>query len=259
MPDATSEARVCSKCRQVKPRADFPQGKGYCKPCRTAYERERYRNNAAVRAKRKEARERDRDSLREYQAAHYQKNREKRLAAAAEYAKQNPPDPERRREVQRAWYAKNREAHLARKRVWRAANPPDPEVHRAWCNANREHLRESMRKWYASSETARAMYLRANARRRARLRQLPTDRYTVEQIIERDGTCCVLCSGELDFDARWPELQSVTVEHLECISWPGSAGDVLSNVALAHWGCNNARHNKPHPAAAAKRAVLIGH
>lgn len=97
----------------------------------------------------------------------------------------------------------------------------------------------------------------ARQRRRALLRNLPGEPYTVADLVARDGTCCVLCGQELDFDARFPKPTSITIEHLECISWVNSAGDVLTNVALAHWQCNLVRGSSPHPAAARKRAELI--
>jgi hypothetical protein len=78
-----------------------------------------------------------------------------------------------------------------------------------------------------------------------------------EALLERDGTACVLCGEELDLDAVYPDPQAPTVEHLECIAWPDSAGDVPSNVAVAHYGCNNRRRTSPHPAAARKRAELL--
>ncbi len=98
---------------------------------------------------------------------------------------------------------------------------------------------------------------RAASRRRARVRGLPVDLYTLEDLLERDGTKCVLCGEELDLTTAYPEPLAPTVEHLECIVWPGSPGDVLSNVAVSHWDCNNKRRTRPHPAAARKRAELL--
>lgn len=76
-------------------------------------------------------------------------------------------------------------------------------------------------------------------------------------IIARDGNLCVLCGDPFDLDAPWPAPLSPTVEHLECISWPDSAGDVLTNVGASHFTCNCRRSDNPHPAAARKRAELL--
>jgi hypothetical protein len=163
------------------------------------------------------------------QRRNYERNREKRIADAVAYARVNPPDLERRRRNARARYAADRE---------RASG-----VKKAWQEANVELVRELRR--------------RSASRRRARLRNLPSEVYTIGQLIERDGNLCVLCGDELDLGAKWPNRSAPTVEHLECLSWPGSAGDVLANVAVSHFGCNAERNIRPHPAAARKRAELI--
>lgn len=180
------------------------------------------------------------ERMRDYRAANrgkikeiarrcYEKNREVRIANARTYAELNPPDPERRRANGRARYAADRDRARTVKRAWRDANP--------------EVFREKNR--------------RGASQRRALRRALPVERYDLAEIIERDGTRCVLCDEELDANATWPDLRATTIEHLECLAWPGSPGDVLSNVAAAHFSCNNRRRTNPHPAAAAKRAALV--
>lgn len=128
-----------------------------------------------------------------------------------------------------AWYVRNRDKQIAAAVRWAAENP---DAYRAKARASA-------------------------ARRKARKLLLPSEPYTVEELIERDGLQCVLCGDGLDLSVAWPNGECVTVEHLECISWPDSAGDVLANVALAHWACNNSRKARPHPRAAAKRAELV--
>jgi hypothetical protein len=109
--------------------------------------------------------------------------------------------------------------------------------------------------WYHQQNPDRVMA--AGRRRRARLMALPSEPYAVADIFARDGADCVLCGKPLDLAAKWPEPRSATVEHLECLSWPGSAGDVLANVAASHARCNLRRKAKHHPAAARKRAELL--
>jgi hypothetical protein len=97
----------------------------------------------------------------------------------------------------------------------------------------------------------------AARRRRARKLKLPAEAYTLADLLARDGSACVLCGEQMDLTVRWPDRRSPSVEHLECLSWPDSPGDMLSNVAVSHLGCNNGRCNKPHPAAARKRVELL--
>lgn len=164
-----------------------------------------------------------------YFVEYHVRNREKKCAVAREHRRLNPEDPAR---------------SLERHRAWRKANADRvATVNCAWRTANADLVRESG--------------LRCQNRRRARLLGLPVEPYTVDELLERDGTCCVLCGEKLDLEAgRW-QLKSVTIEHLECISWPDSAGDVPTNVALSHWSCNMRRGTGPHPAAAQKRRELL--
>lgn len=236
MDESTSapvDGKTCVKCDQVKPLSGFgwrsQRRRNDCKACVAAYNRERYQRDPELRAKHKALRDRWRAENPTYLATYYQQNRETLIAAAVEYQKRNPIDPEVRRERERRWRDANAEHHAAVKKAWRAANP--------------ERVTEAGR--------------RAQSARRARKRGLPTERYTMAQIIERDGPLCVLCGEELDLDAVHPDPLSPTVEHLECIAWPNSAGDVLTNVAVAHYRCNNQRRTSPHPAAARKRAELL--
>lgn len=189
---------------------------GWCRPCCAEYAR-LYRTSP-------KGRERVKASRRD----NYLRNREKRIAQATEYQKRNPVDPEYRRQRERRWRQANADRHAETKRAWRENNA--------------ELVAEARR--------------RVMSRRRARLRGLPTERYTMDQLLERDGTACVLCGEDLDLAAVYPDPLAPTVEHLECIAWPDSAGDVLANVAVAHYRCNNQRRTNPHPAASRKRAEL---
>lgn len=230
------EGKVCIKCGELKPHSEYgSRGSGRvrndCKRCVADYNRARYQGSPEVRAKHKALRDRWRDENPTYHAEYYQDNRDKACAYAAEYSKRKPVDPERKRRRDRTWYAATRDERRSVDAAWRAANP----------------------------EAVREMARRGQSRRRARLRGLPAEPYTMAQLIERDGTDCVLCGDPLDLDAVHPEPWAPTVEHLECISWGlgRSAGDVPSNCAVAHFRCNCQRSDRPHPAAARKRAELL--
>lgn len=241
---AHEERKTCTKCGESKPldqyifRRDTGKLRGVCRSCQYAANRKRYREDPEVRAKHRVHVDRWHAQNPTFAADYYQQNRERLIAAAAEYEKANPRQRRRdcdaatlelRRQRERDWYAANRERRQAVKNAWQEANPD------------------------VVAETRR----RAISRRRARLRGLPSEPYTMAQLIERDGMLCVLCDRKLNMAVTHPHPMSPTVEHLECISWPGSAGDVLTNVAVAHYRCNNDRRANPHPAAARKRAELL--
>lgn len=249
MSESTPGHKVCTKCKQLKPlstfshRSDTGRPKSHCKPCIADSSRERYRD-PVERAKHKALRDRWRAENPTYDRERYQQHREERIAAAIAYERAHPLDPERRRENKR----RRRRADPER---WRRQE-------RQWYAANRERIQARKTAWEAvNAELVAEFRRRGMSRRRARLRGLPVERYTMAQLLDRDGTLCVLCGEQMDVTARYPDPLAPTVEHLEPIAWPDSAGDVLSNVAVAHYGCNNHRRTRPHPAAARKRAELL--
>jgi hypothetical protein len=254
---ALFDVKTCGKCGRSKPRDLFPRQGRTCRACH-----------------------------RIYSAQHYRQNREKRIAYAVEYAKRKPSDLEKRRVNERRRYA-------ARKRDWGACSVPEcghpvknktlqvcsphytryrltgvvggPVRERRMARATTGCSVDGCDGAYEARGLCRPHYLSqhwseglraASRRRRARKLQLPSEPYTLADIIARDGIECVLCGEELDLAAVFPDRRTATIEHLECLSWPDSSGDVLANVAASHLSCNNRRCNKPHPAAARKRAEL---
>lgn len=249
--------KMCRTCLTSKPVGEFsPRRDGYgggyasaCRPCASAAKRDRYWADPGRRgAKRKEhwsaeeppaapdgqkwcARCSECRPLEEFA------RRRERASGRASWCKpcMRAYNRERYRSVPGF-----REAENARSRRFRAENP---EYFVEWIDENRDLMRE--------------LWRGVSGRRRARKRGLPTENYTLAQLIERDGAFCVLCSRRLNMSVRRPHPLSATVEHLECLSWPESAGDVLANVAPSHLVCNIRRKDRPHPAAAAKRAELL--
>lgn len=270
------DVKACTKCGRRKPSDAFPQGRNACRDCRDDFHRQ--------------YRERNRDKIRAASADHYRRNREKRIAQAAEYVKRNPPDRERSGQWRRAHEVRLRSAedrcsvddcgrplrnltlrlcstHYRRRRTGAPLDVPvrtrrpvaqgstcsregcgDPHWARGLCRSHYRVLRHQENPEQGTE---------SRRRRRVRLQKLPVEPYNLADILARDGTSCVLCGDELDLAARWPHPRSVTVDHLECLVWPGSPGDVLTNVGAAHLTCNVARSDRPHPAAARKRAELL--
>ena len=227
---APKGCRTCEKCAEVRPLDEFKYDNGrrrnHCAQCAPAVERKKFLalpHGLKWCTKCSECKPLD---------AFPRSNRGRHgswcKACVARHNREQYKRPEIRADRRARWDS------------WHAENP---NWAARWRAANLERARENVR--------------RHQARRRARLRGLPAEAYTLEQLLERDGTLCVLCDDELDLEAAYPDPLSVTVEHLECISWPDSAGDVPSNVALSHFRCNCERSDRPHPAAARKRAELL--
>ncbi|MGW4701118.1 HNH endonuclease [Streptomyces sp. NPDC004285] len=100
----------------------------------------------------------------------------------------------------------------------------------------------------------RAVKRRQNRRRARRMRENgPRDRYTQEQIGDRDAWRCVICHGAVKREYRAPHPCTASVHHLVEVAAGGT--DTLDNVALAHLFCNgdaSAWGRKP-PAEARRR------
>lgn len=106
------------------------------------------------------------------------------------------------------------------------------------------------------SEAKRAQ----DQRRRERMRSNGSvERYSVEEIGERDGWVCGLCQDPVDHVCRYPDPRSPSIDHVRTIAAGGT--DTKENVRLTHWGCNHER-NASTPLgtveeAEARRAVLL--
>lgn len=73
-------------------------------------------------------------------------------------------------------------------------------------------------------------------KRRALKRKLPADDIRPLDVFERDGWVCGICAAPVDRDLQWPDELSASLDHVVPLSRGGH--HVLSNVQLAHLGCN---------------------
>lgn len=73
-------------------------------------------------------------------------------------------------------------------------------------------------------------------KRRALKRKLPADDIRPLDVFERDGWVCGICAAPVDRDLQWPDEMSASLDHVVPLSRGGH--HVLSNVQLAHLGCN---------------------
>lgn len=76
-----------------------------------------------------------------------------------------------------------------------------------------------------------------NRRRRAALRGVPSEPYTLAEIAERDGFCCRLCDVPVDMGLPWPDRWSASIDHAIPLVLGGH--DTRANVQLAHLVCNS--------------------
>jgi len=87
------------------------------------------------------------------------------------------------------------------------------------------------------AEHRRAHWRRKNAVRRGA--KVKGERFSIEQVGDRDGWRCHLCGKRVDPSIANPDPRAPTIDHLIPVADGGL--DELSNVALAHRSCNCAR------------------
>jgi 5-methylcytosine-specific restriction endonuclease McrA len=90
----------------------------------------------------------------------------------------------------------------------------------------------------AEREAARLdVWQRKNRKRRALKRGVPSERYSLQEIADRDGYCCQLCGDPVPMDVKCPDPQAPTIDHVVPFALGGN--DLRANVQLAHFSCNS--------------------
>lgn len=125
------------------------------------------------------------------------------------------------RDRMRRDYRKYREQKLAYQAGYRAEN--------------REKIRLRDRAYYLANMAEREARKRA---REIRLKELPSEEFTVEDIRLEHGIACYLCLGEVDLTLEPGWSKSPHLDHVHPISDEGTPGHILSNVRWTHARCN---------------------
>lgn len=91
----------------------------------------------------------------------------------------------------------------------------------------------------SESRTGRRM---RTQRRRGRMYEVVSERYTKAEIAERDGFRCGLCGNKVDMRRKYPDMRSPEIDHV----WPLAKGgdDTRTNVQLAHRACNLSKRDR---------------
>lgn len=89
-------------------------------------------------------------------------------------------------------------------------------------------------------------------RRSKRITAVPSERYTLEDIAERDHWNCGICGKKVSRTAQVPNHQAPTVDHIIPLSQDGT--NLRNNVQLAHFICNARKGDR----AANDQLLLVG-
>lgn len=202
-------SKVCGKCKKDLPDSAFGNRgsrlQSYCKECSKNYHSV-WTKTAEGKASQKRRDEKWNEKNPEYRSDWYQANLDRERAKRRDWFVRHPGyDRER--------YLANRESMLAKMKEWRKANP----------------------------EKVRDLGRQAATKRRALLADVPSEPYTVNEIVGRDGEDCGLCGQKIDRSIRWPDPMSLSVDHIVPLSRGGS--DLFDNVQVAHLFCNLSKSN----------------
>lgn len=92
-------------------------------------------------------------------------------------------------------------------------------------------------------EEARALKMDAVRRRRAKLAGVKVDHFSIEDLRSKHGDDCYLCGHIIDYDLKFPDPGSMSVDHITPISAGGDHS--IENCAVTHLRCNLKKHAKP--------------
>lgn len=114
----------------------------------------------------------------------------------------------------------------------------------SWGRDNPERRRERKRRNRMSNpDLYRAHGRKHAALHRARIRGSSIGpAWTRQDLIDRDGLICYLCTKSIDITLRGPNPESFSEDHVIPLSKGGP--HTFENVRPAHLGCNSAKHNR---------------
>ena len=126
--------------------------------------------------------------------------------------------------------------HIKNVAEWQKNNPKKANKTKyVWSQRNPEYKHQ----WYENNkEKAYA----ANRRRKANLKNVISEPYTDQQILDKYGHNCYLCQEPIDFTVPRTEPKGFQVEHVIAISKGGP--DTLENVRPSHAYCNWSKGSK---------------
>jgi 5-methylcytosine-specific restriction endonuclease McrA len=219
----------CSKCGEDKPLDAFVRdkrrtdGRGtWCKPCATAYARQKYNSDldksraqkrAYVAANREELNAKAAERLRQWRKDNPELARQKATEKSQKFREANP-------DYHRGWYERNIEREQKRSRQVMANLRRDrPELEREWKRRYREKNAEVVKEREREKTYAR----------RARQPNSPELARLMADLVKQ---ACVYCGS----------VENITIDHIVPLSRGGK--HEASNLAPACFSCNSSKCNR---------------
>ena len=132
-----------------------------------------------------------------------------------------------------------RKAFNENNKKWRESNPDKVKAtQKKWAESNPEKVAQNRKNWASKNKDH---YVIKKRNRRAKIKNLSFEKYTILDVIDKYGTDCHLCNKSIDMLA--PRMSGklgwqngFQIDHLIPISKGGN--DTLINVRPSHGICN---------------------
>jgi len=110
---------------------------------------------------------------------------------------------------------------------------------RAWRSANPDRITEQYRQWRTENATRVA---EKNRRRRARLLAAWDEDVDILELVAQSEGKCGICREPIDTTLAWPDMQSLTLDHIMPLSRGGRHR--TDNCQPAHAVCNARKNDR---------------
>ena len=131
-------------------------------------------------------------------------------------------------------YRKNNKEHIAELR--KQYRQDNPEYFKQHYQENKESYAKNKRQW--QKDNREKVIMRA-AKRRAVKKGVTTENFTRQDVLDKWGTDCHICSDPIDLD-NWDQDHVIPLQPKE-----GEPGEhTLANVKPSHPHCNRSKGNK---------------
>ena len=186
----------------------------------------------------------DTPSKSEYDKIYYAKNRDaiiaKRKMRRAKVGPRSLTEAQKAKakETNLVWLKANKNILREKRRAYYLANKDRIKAKtREYAKANAEQTASYLRSWIESNPAKYKEHRRNRSQlRRARFYGVGYEKFSITEIFKRDNWKCGICSEPIDKTLKWPNLGSISLDHIIPLSKGGNHSK--ANTQASHLGCN---------------------
>lgn len=251
------ETKQCNICKKTKPIEEFYKNKGmksglynYCKSCTKEQVREWQKNNPeSVKRNRENWDVKNPDYKINYWKI-YRETHPKSLAELEKYREYNriyrENNPDKLKEKHRNHYLKYRDGIKKRAKEYYHKNKDSltdtqqeklKEWQKEYYKKNKDKIKEYTKNWVDENiDRAKAIRTKRKYLRKTRLKNAVYENVVPVIVYEKHNWICGICGKKINKKLKYPDPQSVSLDHILPISKGGS--HTYINIQSAHLVCN---------------------